>query len=143
MHRMLRINAKLSIPEAELEEKFVLASGPGGQGVNTTSSAVQLRFHAATSTALPGDVRERLLRLAGSQATTGGVIVIDARRHRSQAMNRRDARARLVELVRRAWHEPRPRRSTRVPRAARRRRLERKRRRSRTKNLRGPVGPEE
>jgi len=143
MQWMLRINAKLSIPEAELEEKFVLASGPGGQGVNTTSSAVQLRFDAARSAALPDDARERLLRLAGNQATTGGVIVIDARRHRSQAMNRRDARERLAALVRRALQAPRPRRSTRIPRAARRRRLERKRHRGRVKNRRGPVGPDE
>jgi len=143
MQSMLRINAKLSIPEAELDEKFILASGPGGQGVNTTASAVQLRFDAARSTALTGDVRRRLLDLAGNQASAAGIILIDARRHRSQALNRRDARERLAALIRRALVAPRPRRRTQAPQAARRRRLERKRQRSRTKNLRGPVGPEE
>ncbi len=136
---MLCINPGLAIPEADLEEKFVLGSGPGGQHVNRTASAVQLRFAAARSSVLAPEVRERLLRLAGSQATRDGTVVIMARRHRSQALNRRDARQRLADLVRRALRAPRPRRRTRVSAAARRQRLERKRRRGLLKRQRGPV----
>jgi len=108
--------------------------------VNKVSSAVELRFDAARSPSLPESVRERLLRLAGRRATGEGVIVIDARRFRTQERNRADAIERLLELIRQAAVAPKPRRPTRPTRASRERRLEGKRRRSDTKRLRGRIG---
>jgi ribosome-associated protein len=131
------------LDEKELQWSFVRSSGPGGQNVNKVSTAVQLRFDAARSSSLPDEVRERLLRLAGKRATAGGVVVIDARRHRSQEQNRRDALDRLVDLIRKASAKPRARRKTRPTGASRRRRLERKRRRGEIKRKRGPVRGDE
>lgn len=133
---MLRITSRISLDEDELEIRFVRASGPGGQNVNKVASAVQLRFDVARSSSLPEEVRQRLLTLSGSRLTTDGVLVIQARRHRTQEQNRRDAIARLVELVRRAAVPPTPRHKTRPTRASRRRRLESKRHRSRIKRFR-------
>ena len=135
----LQVTLGIVIPDDELEEHFVQASGPGGQNVNKVATAVQLRFDARGSSVLSPEVKERLLALAGSRATRDGVIIIDARRHRTQERNRDDARERLVELVRRALETPRPRRPTRPTRASMRRRLESKRQRSEVKRLRGPV----
>ncbi len=129
----------MSIDESELVERFVRASGPGGQNVNKVATAVQLRFDVARSPSLPEDVRERLRRLAGSRLTEDGVLVIDARRFRTQERNRRDARERLVALVERALHAPAPRRKTRPSRAAKERRLAAKQQRSKVKRLRGRV----
>jgi ribosome-associated protein len=123
----------------EIEERFVRASGPGGQKVQKVSTAVELRFDAARSPSLPDAVRARLLRLAGRRATREGVIVIDAQRFRTQERNRADALERLVALVRQATVVPKPRRATKPTRAARERRLEGKRRRADTKRLRGRV----
>jgi len=117
----------------------VHASGPGGQNVNKTATAVQLRFNVARSPSLPDDVRTRLAQLAGSRLTSDGVLIIDARQFRTQERNRQDAIARLVDLVRRAAQRPKRRVRTRPSAAARRRRLEAKRRRSATKRLRGRV----
>jgi len=120
----------LSVDEAELEERFILASGPGGQNVNKVASAVQLRFDARRSPSLPAAVRLRLERLAGGRLTNEGVIVITAARFASQERNRADARQRLAELIRRAAVAPKVRRPTRPTAAARRERMEAKARRA-------------
>jgi ribosome-associated protein len=136
---MLRINDQICINDDELEERFVRASGPGGQNVNKLATAVQLRFDARRSPSLPQDVRERLMALAGRRLTGEGAIVIIAQTHRTQEQNRREARARLIDLIRRAAVAPKKRRPTKPSRAARRQRLESKVRHGRKKNLRGRV----
>ena len=140
---MISVTPTIALDEAEIEERFIRAGGPGGQNVNKVSSAVQLRFDAARSKALPDDVRARLRRLAGRRMTGDGVIVIEARRYRTQDSNRRDALARLVRLVQRAAEPPTPRKKTRLSAAQRRRRLEAKRRRAALKRARGPVSDSE
>jgi ribosome-associated protein len=132
----LRVTADLAIPDDELSVSFVRSSGPGGQNVNKVASAVQLRFDLERSAMLEEAVKARLRSLAGKSLTAEGAILIVARTHRSQLRNRRDAEARLADLIRRALPEPRPRRATKPTRAARERRLERKARQRRTKRLR-------
>ena len=133
----MEITPDLVIPDDELDERFIQASGPGGQNVNKVATAVQLRFDAAGSRALPPEVRERLLRGAGSRLTADGAVLITARRFRTQEANRRDARARLAALIARAMQEPRPRRPTRPSRAAHERRLQEKAQRGAIKRQRG------
>ncbi|HYX22329.1 MAG TPA: alternative ribosome rescue aminoacyl-tRNA hydrolase ArfB [Thermoanaerobaculia bacterium] len=135
---MLTFTPSLAIPETELEERFVRASGPGGQNVNKVATAVELRLDLRAST-LPEDVKRRLARLAGRRVSEEGVLSIDSRSHRTQARNRAAARERLIELVRRAAVPPRPRRKTRPTAAARERRLESKTRRGRVKASRKGV----
>ena len=130
---MIEITPSLAIDESEISESFVRASGPGGQHVNKTSSAVQLRFDARHSPSLPNDVALRLMQLAGSRLTRYGVILIQAQGHRSLKRNREEALARLVALIREASVVPEKRRATKPPRAARERRLEAKERRSAVK----------
>ena len=132
----LEITPTLVIPDSAIDERFVRASGPGGQNVNKVATAVQLRYDVAGS-ALPPDVRDRLRAIAGSRVTDDDVLVIDARAHRTQGENREEARQRLADLIRRALVRPKKRHKTRPSRAAKEQRLESKKRRADTKRRRG------
>lgn len=134
---MLTISRQLAIPESELTERFVRADGPGGQHVNRTESAVELRFDVANSPSLPEPVRARLLARRDRRLTDEGTLVIQARRFRDQARNREDARERLVALIRAALAPPRKRIATRPTRASKERRLQGKQRRGKLKRQRG------
>ena len=133
---MIRITDTIGIEERELDERFVRASGPGGQNVNKVSTAVELRFDVNGSS-LPADVKHRLSALAGSRMTGDGVLLIDSREHRTQAQNRDAARARLVALLQQAARRPKTRRPTRPKKAAKEQRLQSKRQRGEVKSLRG------
>lgn len=136
---MMRITRTLSIPDSEIQEQFIRASGPGGQNVNKVSSAVQLRFDVARSPSLPEEVRARLIVLAGRRINQEGILTIEAQRFRTQGRNRDDARVRLVELIRRATEVPELRRATKPTQASQKRRLESKQRHADTKKLRRTV----
>ena len=140
---MIRVTAEISIPADEIRMDFVRSDGPGGQNVNKTATTVQLRFDIRNSPSLTDDVKHRLTRLGGRRVTDEGVLILQARRYRTQGRNRQDALERLTALVRRAATPPKCRRRTRPTAASRQRRLDTKRRQSQTKKLRGDVRPDE
>jgi ribosome-associated protein len=131
----LVVTRAIVIPETELEEHFIRASGPGGQNVNKVASAVQLRFDVRASPSLPEGVRAVLV--AGGRLTREGILLVTARRFRDQEKNRADARARLAEILRRAATPRKARRATRIPKASKRARLDAKKHRARLKQARG------
>lgn len=133
---MIRVTEAVVIDDRDLDERFVRASGPGGQNVNKVATAVELRFNVADSS-LPRDVKDRLQRLAGGRMSADGVLLIDSREHRLQSQNRAAARARLADLIRQALIAPRPRRATKPKAAAREKRLAGKKLRSTVKARRG------
>jgi ribosome-associated protein len=139
---MLFVTPTVALPEDQLDERFVRASGPGGQHVNKVATAVELRFSVPASS-LPDDVKARLASLAGKRMNADGVILIDSREHRTQTGNREAARARLAALIRQALRRPRPRRATRPTSASRERRLEAKTQRAGVKARRGRVRSED
>jgi ribosome-associated protein len=136
---MLHINRNIAIERDEIQEEFIRASGPGGQNVNKVATAVQLRFDVSGSPSLPEEVRQRLLKIARNKITDDGILVIEARRFRSQRANRHDALDRFIRLLRSAAKQPVIRKKTRPTRASQERRLESKKRRSDTKRSRRRV----
>lgn len=135
---MIQVTPTIAIDEREIQEEFIRASGPGGQNVNKVATAVQLRFDVTNSPSLSesDDVRERLISLAGGRMTEKGVLIIEARRFRTQGANRKEAIKRLVELIHKAAQEPQIRHKTRPTLGSKMRRLETKRRHAETKHLR-------
>jgi ribosome-associated protein len=136
MAALLKVDQNLEIEESEIQLEFVRASGPGGQNVNKVATAVQLRFDVTGSPSLSENVKERLVRLAGSRITSDGVLILEGREHRTQEQNKEAVIERLLSLIRKAAEQPRVRKPTRPSAASKTRRLEAKRRRSEIKRRR-------
>jgi ribosome-associated protein len=133
---MIEITPTLQLDESEITFEFIRASGPGGQNVNKVATAVQLRFDVSNSPALPAEVKARLIKLAGSHMTADGLLLIEAKRYRTQEQNRADAILRLTGLIRKALEKPKPRHATRPTLASKARRIQSKKRRGETKRQR-------
>ena len=140
---MIHITQTIAIDESEIKQEFIRSSGPGGQNVNKVSTAVQLRFNVADSPSLPDDIRKRLVHLAGKRITEDGILIIHARRFRTQERNRQDAFDRLVTLIRKASERPKVRHKTKPTLKSKQRRLEAKHHRSEAKRMRRPASPSE
>ena len=136
---MLKVTEAITLADDELQEKFIIATGPGGQNVNKVATAVQLRFDAAQSANLPRAVFLRLRGIAGRRMTIDGVLMLNASKYRSQERNRQDARERLADLIREAAVVPKNRRPTKPTKGSKLRRLDAKRKRSIRKHQRGRV----
>ena len=136
---MIEVTDKISIADHEIHMEYVRASGPGGQKVNKTSTAVQLRFDIRNSPSLSDDIRDRLIHIGGKRVTDDRILIIEASRFRSQEENRQDAITRLVELVREAAQPPKERKETRPTTSSKRKRLQEKKKRSEKKKLRKRV----
>jgi ribosome-associated protein len=136
---MIRVTKDISINEAEIHYDFIRSSGPGGQNVNKVSTAVKLRYDVEMSPSLPENVRKRLLSIAGSRITNDGILIIDARRHRTREQNRKDAIERLVKLIQKAAEKPKPRRKTKPTLASQKRRLDGKSHTGKIKKMRHVV----
>lgn len=140
---MIVLTKDIAIPDSEIEEHFIRAMGPGGQKVNKSETAVQLRFDARHSSALSNAHFLRLKKMAGRRMTADGMLVITARQFRTQEQNRKDAMDRLIQLIRDSAKPPRTRRPTKTPKAQKRKRLENKRHKSSIKKARGTVSRDE
>ncbi len=133
---MIKITEHINLLESEIIEEFIRASGPGGQNVNKVATAVQIRLDVRNSPSIPDDVKERLEKVAGKKMTTDGVLIIEAKRFRTQGQNREDAINRLIALIQKASEKPKQRRKSRVPGSAKLNRLKNKRRLSEKKRWR-------
>ena len=133
----MEIDSSLRIDERELTFDYIRAAGPGGQNVNKVATAVQLRFDIWENNSLPIDVKARLVKLAGRRVTSEGILIIEARRFRTQEQNRADAITRFIALVRKSLEAPKPRHKTRPTAGSREKRLQSKKKRSEVKKTRG------